>query len=75
MVSDPTEVARLALVRIDALNATKDELTLALKGLSDLTRPLVRAYGEQTRVIQALGTRVKALEAHTAKGQEPLPGA
>ncbi len=75
VVSDPNEVARLALVQIDAINAKKDELTLAIKGLSDLTRQLVRAYGEQTRVIQALGARVKELEAHTAKEQGPLPGA
>ncbi len=62
VVSDPNDVARLALVQIDAINAKKDELTLAIKGLTDLTRQLVRVYAEHTRTMQALKSRVEELE-------------
>jgi hypothetical protein len=50
------------LRQIDNVNATKDELTIALKGLMDLTKQLAQAYAGQTQVIQRLQSRVKALE-------------
>jgi hypothetical protein len=55
----------MALVwrQIDTVNATKDELTIALKRLMDLTKQLGRAYAAQAQAIQALQDRVKALEA------------
>ena len=53
----------LVLWQIDAVNATKDELTITLKGLMDLTKQLVQAYAAQGQAIQGLQGRVKALEA------------
>jgi hypothetical protein len=52
---------------VDAVNATKDELTIALKGLMDLTKQLAQAYAAQVQAIQGLQGRVKALE--TPAGQ------
>jgi hypothetical protein len=52
----------LVLRQIDTVNATKDELTIALKGLMDLTKQLARVYADQAQAIQALQARVKALE-------------
>ncbi len=67
-ISNPNEVASLVLVQIDAVNAKKDELTIAIKGLTDVTKQLVRAYGEHTKRIQQLELRVKELE-----GARPQP--
>ena len=47
---------------VDAVNAKKDELTIAIKGLADLTKQLVRAYGEHTKTIQRLQERIRVLE-------------
>jgi len=47
---------------VDAANAKKDELTIAIKGLADLTKQLVRAYGEHTKTIQRLQERIRVLE-------------
>ena len=68
VVSDPSDVASLVLMQIDAVNSKKDDLTLAIKGLSDLTKQLVRAYAENAKAIQALQEKVKELEA--SKGKE-----
>jgi len=62
VISNPNDVASLVLMQVDAVNAKKDELTIATKGLTDLTKQLVRAYGEHTRTIQRLQERVKARE-------------
>ncbi len=48
-ISDPSDVAHLVLMQVDAVNAKKDELTIAIKGLADLIKQLVRAFGEHTR--------------------------
>jgi hypothetical protein len=53
----------LVLRQIDTIHATKDELTIALKRLMDLTKQLARAYAAQAQAIQALQGRVQALEA------------
>jgi hypothetical protein len=62
-VSDPREVATLIMSRISMVNAKKDELTIAIKGLSDATQQLSRAYSAQMLTIDRLARRVKALEA------------
>ena len=59
VVSRPEDVAGLVLMQIDLVNARKDDLTIAIKGLSDLTRQLVRAYGENTQTIEQLQSKVK----------------
>jgi hypothetical protein len=62
VVSRPEDVAGLVFMQIDQVNARKDELTIAIKGLSDLTRQLVKAYGEHTNAIQRLQQRVRDME-------------
>jgi hypothetical protein len=62
-LTHPQDVMALVLRQIDTVNATKDELTIALKRLMDLTKQLARAYAAQAQAIQALQGRVKALEA------------
>ncbi|GMQ82926.1 MAG: hypothetical protein BMS9Abin05_2394 [Rhodothermia bacterium] len=62
VVSDPQDVANLVLMQLDAINTRKDDLTLAIKGLSDLTKQLVRAYAGQAQAIKKLQQRVKELE-------------
>ena len=68
-VSDPREVATLVLARMNVVNNKKDELTIAIKGLSDITQQLSLAYAEQLRAIERLSKRVQSLEA-AAKHQE-----
>jgi hypothetical protein len=52
----------LVLRQIDTVNTAKDDLTIALKGLMDLTKQLAQAYVVQAQAIQELQVRVKALE-------------
>ena len=52
----------MVFMQIDQVNAKKDDLTIAIKGLSDFTRQLVKAYGEHTKAIQQLQQRVRELE-------------
>jgi len=61
-VNNPNDVASLILMQIDAVNSKKDDLTIAIKGLTDLTKQLTRAYAEHTKTIQKLAERVKELE-------------
>ncbi|BEP56286.1 MULTISPECIES: hypothetical protein [unclassified Variovorax] len=65
-VSDPREVAALIMSRIGMVNAKKDELTIAIKALSDATQQLSRAYSAQMLTIDRLVRRVKLLEAAAA---------
>ena len=62
VLTHPQDVMALVLRQIDAVNANKDELTIALKGLMDLTKQLAQAYAAQAQAIQTLQGRVKALE-------------
>jgi hypothetical protein len=62
----------LVLRQIDTVNTTKDELTIALRGLMDLTKQLARAYAAQAQAIQALQGRVKALEAPAEPGEKEV---
>jgi hypothetical protein len=62
VLTHPQDVMALVLRQVDAVNATKDELTIALKGLMDLTKQLAQAYAAQVQAIQGLQGRVKALE-------------
>jgi len=62
VISRPEDVAAMVFMQIDQVNARKDDLTIAIKGLSDFTRQLVKAYGEHTKAIQQLQQRVRELE-------------
>jgi hypothetical protein len=74
VLTHPQDVMALVLRQIDTVNTTRDELTIALKRLMDLTKQLTRAYAAQARAIQALQARVKALEAQTGPADRDLAG-
>jgi hypothetical protein len=61
-VSHPREVAALVLTQIDQVNTKKDELTLAIKALADLTKQLATSYANQMLAIEQLTRRLNALE-------------
>jgi len=65
VISDPREIAAVVMARMNLINAKKDELSMAIKGLTDFTQQLVRAYARQMQVIEQLATRLKALEEKT----------
>lgn len=67
VISNPNDVASLVLMQVDAVNAKKDELTIAIKGLADLAKQLVRAYAQNAQAIQKLQMRVQALEKEKQK--------
>lgn len=61
-ISDPKEVAQLVMMRIDHVNATKDELTIAVKALADTAKQLVSVYTKQQIQIAQLAKKVEELE-------------
>lgn len=67
VISHPNDVAGLVMMQIDNVNAKKDELTIAVKGLADTAKQLVRAYAQQQQVIGKLAERVKKLEEKAGK--------
>ena len=50
-ISDPRQIAAVVMARMNLINTKKDELTIAMKGLTDLTQQLVQAYAAQMQVI------------------------
>lgn len=70
VISDPNEVANIVLMQIDAVNDRKNDLTISVKGLTDLAKQLVRVYGEQIVTIQRQQARIQALEAQLVGKQE-----
>lgn len=62
VISRPGDVAGLVMMQVDAVNAKKDELTIAIKGLTDTTKQLVRAYADHAQAIVKLQQRIKVLE-------------
>jgi glycerol-3-phosphate dehydrogenase len=62
VISTPNDVAGLVMMQIDAVSAKKDELTIAIKGLTDTSKQLVRAYAEHAKAIQKLQQRISQLE-------------
>ena len=61
-ISNPEDVAKLVMMQIDAVGGKKDELTIALKQLTDTMRQLVRAFAQQAAVIQGMAKNIKELE-------------
>lgn len=62
VISHPGDVAGLVMMQVDAVNAKKDELTIAIKGLTDTSKQLVRAYAQHAQAIVKLQERIKTLE-------------
>ena len=75
-IADPRQIAAVVMARMNLINTKKDELTIAIKGLTDLTQQLVQAYAAQMQVIEQLTTRLKAVEETTkgVNGQAIAPG-
>ena len=77
-ISDPRQIAAVVMARMNLINTKKDELTIAMKGLTDLTQQLVQAYAAQMQVIEQLATRLKAVEEKAGvsgvNGQAVAPG-
>lgn len=67
VISNPADVASLVLMQVDDVNAKKDELTIAIKGLADLAKQLVRAYAANAQAIRKLQMRIQALEKEKQK--------
>ncbi len=67
VISNPNDVASVVLMQVDQVNAKKDELTIAIKGLTDTTKQLVRIYAEHAAAIQKLQEKVKSLEGEKKK--------
>ena len=78
-ISDPRQIAAVDMARMNLINTKKDELTIAIKGLTDLTQQLVQAYAGQMQVIEQLATRLKTVEekagAASMNGQPDMPSA
>jgi hypothetical protein len=68
-ITNPREVAAVVAARMNLVNAKKDDPTVAIHGLVDVTQQLARVYAEQLVFIEQLRRRVKALEA--AGGNTP----
>lgn len=62
VISRPGDVAGLVMMQVDAVNAKKDELTIAIKGLVDTAKQLVRAYADHAQTIVKLQQRISRLE-------------
>jgi hypothetical protein len=77
-IADPRQIAAVVMARMNLINTKKDELTIAIKGLTDLTQQLVQAYAAQMQAIEQLTTRLKAVEetagTHGVNGQAVAPG-
>ena len=77
-IADPRQIAAVVMARMNLINTKKDELTIAIKGLTDLTQQLVQAYAAQMQVIEQLATRMKAVEeaagTNGLNGQAIAPG-
>ena len=71
-ISHPRDVATLVLTQINQVNAKKDELTITIKALSDLTQQLATSYGKQMMVIEQLARRINALEGKTGAEDKNL---
>jgi hypothetical protein len=77
-ISDPRQIAAVVMARMNLINTKKDELTIAMKGLTDFTQQLVQAYATQMQLIEQLSKRIQVLEekadANRMNGQAVTPG-
>jgi len=67
VISSPQDVAQLVMVKIDQVNEKKDDLTIAIKGLTDTTKQLVRAYAQQQDQIAKLAKKIAEMEKDQAR--------
>ncbi|MEW5756032.1 MAG: hypothetical protein AB1810_06980 [Pseudomonadota bacterium] len=67
IINKPQDVAQVVMMQIDNVNSKKDELTIAVKGLADTAKQLVRAYAQQQAQIAKLAERLGEVEKKTNK--------
>jgi hypothetical protein len=61
-INNPADVATLALAHMNEVSKKKDELTMAVRGLSDLCQQLAKVYFENGKTIAELKRRIQTLE-------------
>lgn len=66
VISHPNDIATLVMAQVNAVNSKKDDLTIAVKQLTDITQQLVQAYAGHMNMIGQLNRRLKELEDKTA---------
>ena len=57
-----SDVSDLVLTQLNNVNNKKDELTIAIKSLADITEQLVNAYVGNTKTIQQLKQKIGNVE-------------
>lgn len=68
VLTQPQDVLRVVAQQLDLVTDARDNLTVTLKGLTDLTKQLARAYAVQAQAMQQLQARVQGLEAQVGTG-------
>jgi hypothetical protein len=71
VISDPREVAKLVIERMNLVTTRKDELSVAIHGLLEITQQLTRTYAQQLLTTDQLRRRVSELEAAARPGGPP----
>lgn len=66
VISHPNDIATLVMAQVNAVNSKKDDLTIAVKQLTDITQQLVQAYAGHMNMIGQLNRRLEELEDKTA---------
>lgn len=62
VISHPRDVSTLVMSQMNQINNKKDDLTIAIKALTDTTDQLVKAYAGNMNTMQQMQARIKELE-------------
>ena len=62
VISHPREVTAAVTAQRQIINSKKDELAIAIRGMTELTQQLAASYAQQHVVIERLAQRVISLE-------------
>ena len=75
-IADPRQIAAVVMARMNLINAKKDELTIEIKGLTDLTQQLVQAYAAQMQALESgkSGTAVAWKNPDSGRYGSVVPG-
>jgi hypothetical protein len=65
VISHPREVAAAVAAQTQIIKAKRDELAIAIRGMTDLSQQLAASYAQQHVVIERLVQRVATLEGST----------
>ena len=61
-ITNPGNIAELVFSKMNSVNNNKEELTIAIKGLSEICQQLVLACSDYINVITELKYRIQILE-------------